>query len=98
MGEFHQTGQRLIQSSRVISMWEVSFVGPDGETYTRDVVRHPGAVSVVPLHDDGTVDLVRQYRAPLDRTMLEIPAGLLDVEGEALETCAARELKEEVGL
>jgi ADP-ribose pyrophosphatase len=55
-------------------------------------------VSVVPLHDDGTVTLVRQYRAPLDRMILEIPAGKRDVDGEAPDLTAHRELAEEVGL
>ena len=53
---------------------------------------------MVPLHDDGTVTLVRQYRGPIDREILEIPAGLCDVPGEAYEDAARRELVEEVGL
>ena len=53
---------------------------------------------MVPLHDDGTVTLVRQYRPALDVALLEIPAGLRDVAGEADERTAARELEEEAGL
>ncbi|HIL49306.1 MAG TPA: NUDIX hydrolase, partial [Acidimicrobiia bacterium] len=63
----------------------------------RDVVRHPGAVAVVAI-DGGDVVLVRQYRPVLDREMLEIPAGKLDVEGEDRPTAARRELVEEAGL
>src|SRR5688500_1049282 len=75
-----------------------TFAAPDGSTFTRDVVRTLGAVAVVPLLDDGeTVLLVRQYRGPLDALLLEIPAGLLDVEGEDPADCARRELVEEVG-
>jgi len=55
-------------------------------------------VSVVPLHADGTVTLVRQYRSALDDDLLEIPAGRRDVDGEAPARTAARELAEEVGL
>ena len=55
-------------------------------------------MSVVPLLDDGTVSLVRQYRAALDHDLLEIPAGMRDVEGEPPEVTADRELAEEVGL
>ncbi|HVE94265.1 MAG TPA: NUDIX hydrolase, partial [Acidimicrobiales bacterium] len=58
---------------------------------------HPGAVSVVPLDSDGTVLLVRQYRAALDCGLLEIPAGKRDVAGEPPELTAHRELAEEVG-
>jgi len=53
---------------------------------------------VVPLHEDGTVTLIRQYRPAVDRRLLEIPAGLLDHDGESLEEAARRELQEEVGL
>jgi len=70
---------------------------PNGEQSRREVVRHPGAVAVVPLDDDGAVILVRQYRIAADRIMLEIPAGTLD-EGEAPALCAQRELQEEAGL
>jgi ADP-ribose pyrophosphatase len=62
------------------------------------VVHHPGAVSVVPVIDDGAaVLLVRQYRAAVDRELLELPAGKRDVDGEAPEVTAGRELEEEVG-
>ncbi len=74
------------------------FTAPDGTPFTRDIVRHPGAVAVVPVSDHGTVLLVRQYRGPVDRELLEIPAGTRDVEGEAPETTARRELEEEVGV
>jgi ADP-ribose pyrophosphatase len=73
-------------------------VGPDGAEHRREIVQHPGAVAVVPLHDDGSVTLVRQYRAALDTEMWEIPAGIRDVDGEPEATTAARELAEEVGL
>lgn len=74
------------------------FEAPDGSEFERDVVRHPGAVAVVPLHEDGTVTLVRQYRAALDSELLELPAGLRDVEGEPDARTAERELVEEAGL
>lgn len=74
------------------------FEAPDGTTFERDITRHQSVVAMVPLHPDGTVVLVRQYRGPIDSELLEIPAGLCDVEGEDPERTAARELKEEVGL
>lgn len=70
----------------------------DGTEFDREIVRHPGAVAVVPLHDDGTVTLVRQFRAALDTDLLELPAGLRDVAGEPDLRTAERELIEEAGL
>jgi ADP-ribose pyrophosphatase len=70
----------------------------EGElTYQRDVVHHKGSAVIVPIFDDGTVVLVRQYRHPAVRYLLEVPAGTLD-RGERPEVGAARELEEELGL
>jgi 8-oxo-dGTP pyrophosphatase MutT (NUDIX family) len=91
-------GDEPVHDGHVISLVIGHYTAPDGSTFTREVVRHPGAVSVVPLHDDGTVTLVRQYRAALDRELLEIPAGKRDVADEPPEVTARRELVEEVGL
>lgn len=77
---------------------QVRYRAASGEEFDREVVHHPGAVAVVPLHDDGTVTLVRQFRAALDGELLELPAGLRDVEGEPDERTAERELIEEAGL
>src|SRR5215813_9697333 len=66
-------------------------------TYQRDVVHHPGSAVIVPVHDDGTVMLVRQYRHPAVRYLLEVPAGTL-ADGERPEGGAARELQEELGI
>lgn len=70
---------------------------PEGDLVDRQVVRHPGAVAVVAVHQ-GQLVLVEQYRAAIDDNLIEIPAGKLDIDGEATETAAARELVEEVGL
>jgi len=70
----------------------------EGElTYQREVVHHNGSAVIVPVFDDGTVALVKQYRHPAVRYLLELPAGTLE-KGERPETGAARELKEELGL
>ena len=69
---------------------------PNGATATREYVVHPGAVAVVALLDDGRVVLERQFRYPLGRVMLEIPAGKIDA-GEQTLQCAMRELLEETG-
>lgn len=75
----------------------VDTVREAGMTYTREVVRHEGGASVLAVFDDGTVALVRQYRHPGGRYLLELPAGKLEA-GESPEVCAARELEEELGI
>jgi 8-oxo-dGTP pyrophosphatase MutT (NUDIX family) len=99
---FRHLDDRLVHQGHV---WRVDvgrFEGPDGRVFERDVVRSPGAVAAIPLmfDDDGvpSVVMVRQYRPPLDRWVLEIPAGMRDVPDEPTEATAARELEEEVGL
>ena len=72
--------------------------GPDGTVFDREIVRHPGAVAVVPVTADGNVLLVRQFRTPVGGPLLEIPAGTRDVDGEPPEQTALRELAEEVGV
>ncbi len=80
------------------SRWPTAtFTAPDGTRFERDIVRHPGAVAVVAVTDDGAVVLVRQYRASVDRWILEIPAGTRDVDGEPAAETAGRELAEEAG-
>jgi len=70
----------------------------EGElTYQREVVHHNGSAVIVPVFDDGTVALVKQYRHPAVRYLLEVPAGTL-AKGERPDAGAARELKEELGL
>lgn len=67
------------------------------KTYQREVVHHPGGASTVAVFDDGTIALVRQYRHPTVRYVLELPAGRLEAP-ERPEECAARELEEEIGV
>jgi len=69
---------------------------PDGTQGVREYIRHPGAVAIVPLFDDGTVLLERQFRYPHRREFIEVPAGKLEPDEPHLET-AKRELLEETG-
>lgn len=87
----------LLELSRGVRVVRAVCEGDGGERFERDVVRHPGAVAVVPVLDDGTVVLVRQYRVTAGTELLEVPAGVRDVAGEDTATTAARELAEEVG-
>lgn len=70
---------------------------PDGNTSTRDIVRHPGGVAVAALFDDDTILLVEQYRKPIDKVTLELPAGKRE-NGDDPKICGIRELEEETGL
>jgi ADP-ribose pyrophosphatase len=82
----------------VISLHRDKVRMSDGSVATREVVDHPGAVGVVALDDDGRVVLVNQYRHPVGRRLDELPAGLLDVDGEPPLHTAKRELAEEAAL
>lgn len=97
MHDFSVVDEREVLRGPVVSVHDATVRDPEGETHDRQIVRHPGAVAVVPLVDDQTALLVRQYRTALDQEVLELPAGKLDVDGEAPERAAARELAEEVG-
>lgn len=98
MTPFRRLGEDERYRGPLIGVATATFADPDGDLFERDVVHHPGAVSVVPLRDDGRVVLVRQYRAAVDRDLLEIPAGKRDKADEPPEDTARRELVEEVGL
>ena len=69
---------------------------PDGRERPREIVRHPGAVALVPVDEEGRLVLVRQYRRAAGKVLLEIPAGTREPDEEA-EKCAQRELREEIG-
>ncbi len=70
---------------------------PNGELTPREIARTRDSVAVLPVDTDGTVHMVRQFRVALGRTLLEVPAGLID-EGESPETAAVRECEEEAGV
>ncbi|PJF22182.1 MAG: ADP-ribose pyrophosphatase, partial [Phototrophicales bacterium] len=89
------TSTKHIFEGRVIKLDVHEVMLPDGSTSQRELVRHPGAVAIVPLDADQTIHLVRQYRIAADRVLLEIPAGTLE-PGEDPLVCAERELQEEI--
>jgi 8-oxo-dGDP phosphatase len=96
--------RRLLSSQKVYEgrIWDVvsdTFqLNDDGDALVRDYIDHPGAVAVLPMNDAGEVLLIKQYRHPVGMDLWEIPAGLLDVEGEDFVAGAARELAEEADL
>jgi 8-oxo-dGDP phosphatase len=99
---FRRIADREVHRGHVWNVVVAEFEGPTGERFARDVVRSPGAVAVVPLVFDAegnpSLVLVEQYRPPYEQRILEIPAGMRDVPGEAPEETARRELVEEAGL
>jgi ADP-ribose pyrophosphatase len=92
-----ETSESVYQG-RIINVRKDLVSMPGGTSSQRDVVVHPGAVGVVALDEQSRVLLVTQYRHPVRRRLEELPAGLLDVDGEPSLDAAKRELAEEAGL
>lgn len=88
--------RETIYEGAIFDLERVTFATADGARHERDVVRHPGAVTIVAVTDDGDVALIRNTRAAVGRRLWECPAGKLEA-GEAPAACAARELEEETG-
>lgn len=88
---------RTAYAGKIVTVKVDQALLPDGTSALREVVEHPGGVCILALEEDGTVPLVRQFRYPLGRVMLELPAGKLEY-GEEPGPAAVRELGEEVGL
>ena len=98
---FRRRHERPVHQGAIWSVATATFEAPDGSIFERDIVRSPGAVGVVPVLFDpdgiASVVVVRQYRPALDAELIEIPAGMRDVDAEPPEETARRELGEEVG-
>ena len=91
------TSSELIFNWKVVHLYRDTVELPDGASAIREIVKHIGAVCVVPLTDDGDVILERQYRYAVGQILTEIPAGKLDYPGEDWTEAALRELREETG-
>lgn len=96
--QFKKVDEVVLHRGYIFDVVRAEFVSPDGEQFSRDIVRHPGAVTVVPVDSHGRIIMVRQYRPALDQFLLEIPAGKRDVADEPPEETAQRELGEEIGM
>jgi ADP-ribose pyrophosphatase len=98
-GDFteHTLASRTVYRGKLLHVVEDAVRLPDGRDSTREYIRHPGAVMVVPLTDGGDVVLVRQFRYALKRHFIEIPAGKME-PGEAHLVTGQRELREECGI
>lgn len=93
-----KTGSEEIFDGVILHVYKDSVTLPNGEPAGRELIRHVGAVGVVPLTDDGKVIVERQFRYPLDKVLTEIPAGKLDSKQEDRLDAAKRELQEETGI
>lgn len=82
----------------VVHLFKDNITLPNGKPATREVIRHVGAVAVVPMTDEGKVIVERQFRYPLNQVITEIPAGKLDSKTEDRLAAAKRELEEETGI
>lgn len=95
---FETTASETLYTGTIFALRRDQVLMPGDKVATREVVEHFGAVAVVALDDQGNIPLVYQYRHAVGRRLWELPAGLLDVAGEAPHLTAARELQEEAGL
>ncbi|MCD4825688.1 MAG: NUDIX hydrolase [Phycisphaerae bacterium] len=86
----------LIHRSYLFDVRRLDLRAPGGETIQRDMIRHPGAALVLPVLDDGSIVMIRNYRYPAGAVIWELPCGTLD-DGEEPLACAVRELTEESG-
>lgn len=96
--DFRTVGSETVYSGAIVALRRDQVEMPGGRVAEREVVEHHGAVAIVALDDDGAVVLINQYRHPVGRRLLELPAGLLDQAGEDPLAAARRELAEETGL
>ncbi len=92
----HQVDSAEVYRGSFLNVQKDTVCLPDGQHVSREYIKHPGAVVILPLFDDGTVLLERQFRYPLNQVFIEFPAGKID-PGEAALACAKRELREETG-
>jgi ADP-ribose pyrophosphatase len=88
--------RQTIFEGRIIDLHVEDVQLPNGKTSKREIIKHPGAVAVIAVTDENKIIMVRQYRKPMERVMVEIPAGKLE-KGEEPLSCARRELEEETG-
>ncbi|MCM6778758.1 NUDIX hydrolase [Nocardia sp. CDC159] len=96
--DFETVSSRTVYSGAILALRLDQVRMPGGRVVEREVIEHHGAVAVAAVDDEGNLVLVNQYRHPIGRRLLELPAGLLDKQGEDPLTAAQRELAEETGL
>lgn len=93
-----KTSSEKIYDGEILHVYKDMVTLPNGKPAGREVIRHVGAVGIVPITEDGKVIVERQYRYPIDMVITEIPAGKLDSKEEDRLSAAKRELQEETGI
>ncbi len=96
--DFETVSSRTVYSGAILALRLDQVRMPGGKIAEREVIEHHGAVAVAAVDEHGQLVLINQYRHPIGRRLLELPAGLLDKQGEDPLTAAMRELAEETGL
>lgn len=94
---FEVIRSETVYQGRVFAVRHDQVKLPDGKTTQLDIISHSGAVTLIPVDDEGRIWFVRQYRHAAGETLLELPAGTLE-KGEPPAACAAREVREEIGM
>ena len=97
MEECKRIRRELMYHGVIVDFYKDTMRMPNGHEVDWDLISHKGAAAVVAVRDDGQLFMVRQYRNPLERITLELPAGALNFREEPPEVCARRELEEETG-
>lgn len=97
MNKIKKVGEKEIYKGKRVHLFNEQILLPNGKEATWELIKHVGAAAVIPVLDDGSIILVRQYRNAMDDYTLEIPAGVLDSPDEPPYKCAYRELEEETG-
>lgn len=96
MFEEKTTQTKVIYEGKVVQLQVDDVLLPNGKEAKRELIKHPGAVAIIPITKDKKIVMVEQYRKPLEKSIIEIPAGKLE-KGESPEITAVRELEEETG-
>lgn len=93
----HEINDKLVYHCRVFDVYEGEARFPNGRKSRQSWIGHKPCIAVVPITEAGELVLIRQYRHATRQVIIEIPAGAIDKGGESAETCAQRELAEEIG-
>jgi ADP-ribose pyrophosphatase len=97
MNKYHILNRKTVFTGHIFNVEQVELQLPNQDQRTYDLVVHKKAVTILPIDSDQRIWFVRQYRLGMEKEILELPAGVFN-DGEEPETCAARELREEIGM
>ena len=93
---YERVSDQTLHAGKIFEVHRIALRGAGGKEMSRDLIRHPGAALILPVHDDGAIAMIRCYRFAVSQVLWELPCGTLE-PGEDPQDCAIRELKEEAG-